>query len=430
MANIFKANEYQERAEKAEAELASLRASLTADQQQALSLADLIKQRQGTLAQWDAAIAQRQQIVADLDKQSEGKRAQIISFDDEILVQEFGLYQPRYDFMKSDEYKVKLTEIRAKQKELIKLVAGQAKRSNWTVNNNLAQGRKLVGDTTKILYRAFNGDCDEIIRKVKFSNIDASIKAIHRSAETASKLGQVMGVYIDGAYVRVKEEEAYLQFEYQQIKEKEKEELREAREREREEVKLAKEIEDARKKLSKEQQQYSKALADVAKQLVNAGENERIALLEKKEELEGKLLDVEKAVADVDYREANQRAGYVYVISNIGSFGEGVYKIGMTRRLEPSDRIDELSGASVPFNFDIHALIFSDDAPGLETKLHQAFENRKLNLINQRREFFKVSLEDIKQVVKSNFDRAVEFTDIPDAEQYRESEKMRELKKQ
>ena len=124
---------------------------------------------------------------------------------------------------------------------------------------------------------------------------------------------------------------------------------------------------------------------------------------------------------DIDYREANKKAGYVYIISNIGSFGKDVYKIGMTRRLEPMDRVDELGDASVPFKFDVHAMIFSDDAPKLEAALHHAFDNKKVNMINNRKEFFNVKLEEIEQVVKENHDKLVEFIKTPDAEQYRES---------
>ena len=148
-------------------------------------------------------------------------------------------------------------------------------------------------------------------------------------------------------------------------------------------------------------------------------------LLEKKEELETHLTDIDKVLSDIDYRQANMRAGYVYIISNIGAFGKDIYKIGMTRRLDPQDRVDELGDASVPFNFDVHAMIFSDDAPALEAALHRAFEDRKLNMVNQRREFFNVTLDEIKEVVKKNFDKTVEFVDVPDAEQYRISQKLR-----
>ena len=111
----------------------------------------------------------------------------------------------------------------------------------------------------------------------------------------------------------------------------------------------------------------------------------------------------------------------MYIISNIGAFGENMFKIGMTRRLDPMERIDELSSASVPFNFDVHALIFTEDAPGLEAALHRAFEKNKVNKINTRREFFRVSLSEIKAEVRKNFDKTVEWTDFPEADQYRQS---------
>ncbi len=230
-----------------------------------------------------------------------------------------------------------------------------------------------------------------------------------------------MGVSISQRYFNLKIDELYLAFEYAQKKQEEKEAQKEARERMREAAKLAKEIEEARKKLEKEQRHYQNALKAVDDQLKNASEADRPAIEEKRKELVSQLEKIDKEFKDVDYREANQRAGYVYVISNIGAFGENVYKIGMTRRLNPMDRVDELGDASVPFNFDVHAMIFSDDAPRLEAALHNAFADRKLNFVNQRREFFRVSLDEIKKVVKENYDQSVEFIDLAPAEQYRES---------
>src|SRR5699024_11194221 len=141
-------------------------------------------------------------------------------------------------------------------------------------------------------------------------------------------------------------------------------------------------------------------------------------------ELEDKINLLEKDKENILQREQNTRAGFVYIISNIGSFGENVFKIGMTRRLEPFDRISELSGASVPFHFDVHALIFSEDAPGLENLLHHHFREHELNKVNHRKEFFKVDLEKIKELVHSEFNNTVIFTELPDAEQYRESKKI------
>lgn len=194
----------------------------------------------------------------------------------------------------------------------------------------------------------------------------------------------------------------------------------------REEARLQKEIEEERRKIEKEQTHYLNALAKLNRQIEAASEEEKAALQEKRQELESHISSLEEAVKQIDYREANQRAGYVYVISNIGSFGENVYKIGMTRRLDPMERVDELGDASVPFNFDVHAMIFSDDAPKLEAALHRAFENRKLNMINTRREFFNVTLDEIKEVVKQNYDKTAEFVEIPEAEQFRISMKMKQ----
>ena len=275
----------------------------------------------------------------------------------------------------------------------------------------------------KLFLRAFNSDCEDVISKVKYNNFDMSLKKIRQSANSIEKLGKSMSLQITQKYIDWKEEELTLAFEYQQKKQEEKEAQKAARAEMREAARLQKEIEAQRKKIEKEQTHYQTAYEKLLKQLEEDPDNSD--LLAKKSELENQLNDIDRAIKDIDYREANQRAGYVYIISNIGAFGENVYKIGMTRRLDPQDRVDELGDASVPFNFDVHAMIFSDDAPALETALHKAFEDRKLNMVNTRREFFNVTLDEIKEVVKENFDKTVEFVDVPDAEQFRVSQKMK-----
>lgn len=294
--------------------------------------------------------------------------------------------------------------------------------TNWTVNNNAAKGRKMVADMQKLLIRAFNSECDEVIGKIKFNNIESGIKRITTSRDAISKLGDMMGVSITPRYYKLKLDELHLAYEYQVKKQEEKEEQRRIREELREQEKLRKEIEEARKKIEKDRTHYKNAFSQTKARLdKETDEGARKDLQEKLLEIESQLERLNNELKDVDYREANQKAGYVYIISNIGSFGENVYKIGMTRRLDPMDRVDELGDASVPFKFDVHALIFTDDAPKLETALHHAFERKKVNMVNNRREFFRVSLDEIKEVVRENFDRTVEFIDVPDAEQYRQS---------
>ena len=365
--------------------------------------------------------------INELNSTIKGLKKSIITFSDEILVQDFGLYEPRYSFLNADSYKAELTNIRNMQKAMIKDGSAVSGSADWQVNGSAVRGRKMIKDMQKLLLRAFNSECDEIINKVKYNNYDSSVKKMERSFNTIAKLGVTMAISITSDYYDLKIQELQLALEYQTQKQHEKEEKAELRAQQREEARLQKELKEQRKNIDKERKHYEQALSNINKQLSSSSDEDTEDLNKKKEEIIQSLSDIDIKIKNIDYREANQKAGYVYVISNIGSFGEGIYKIGMTRRLNPQERVDELGDASVPFKFDIHAMIFSEDAPALEAKLHKAFEDRKLNLVNQRREFFKVSLDEIKDVVKNNFDKTVEFVEVPDADQYRISLKMKEI---
>lgn len=428
--DIFKGKQYKEELAEQKRINQSMQSLLSPEMQDIVRLQQEITnlnskkvELENIVAGLDSAIKWRRNESYRLDTIIQGKKSQLVQMDTEMIVQEFGLYTPQFAFMNSDEYKSKLDNVRLKQKELIKNNTAVLGNTNWQINGSATAGKKMVADMQKLLLRAFNAECDEAISKVKYSNFDASITRIRKSADAISKLGITMGISINIVYLDLKMQELRLAFEYQQKKQEEKEAQRAARAEMREAAKLQKEIEEQRRKIEKEQTHYQTAYEKILKQLEQSPED--AALLQKKIELEKSLADVDKAMKDIDYREANQRAGYVYIISNIGAFGEDIYKIGMTRRLEPQERIDELGDASVPFNFDVHAMIFSDDAPALEAALHKAFENRKLNMVNTRREFFNVTLDEIKEVVKKNFDKTVEFIDVPDAEQYRVSQKMK-----
>lgn len=364
--------------------------------------------------------------INELNSNIKDLKKDIITFSDDILVQDFGLYEPRYSFINADAYKAELTNIRNKQKAMIKDDSAVSGSIDWQVNGSAAQGRKMIKDMQKLLLRAFNSECDEIINKVKYNNYDTSVKKMERSFNAIAKLGITMSISITSNYYDLKIQELQLALEYQIQKQREKEEKAELRAQQREEARLQKELKEQRKNIDKERKHYEQALSNINKQISSSSDENIEELNKKKEEIIQFLSDIDTKIKDIDYREANQKAGYVYIISNIGSFGEGIYKIGMTRRLNPQERVDELGDASVPFKFDVHAMIFSEDAPALEAKLHRAFEDRKLNLVNQRREFFKVSLDEIKEVIKNNFDKTVEFVEVPDADQYRISLKLRE----
>ena len=354
------------------------------------------------------------------------KRKEIVELNETILLQDFGMYSPIYDFATSEGYKDRLDAIRTEQKNMILNKKAATCSEVWTVNGSEAQGRVMTNQNIKQILRCFNDECDMLISKVKFNNVTAYTDKIRKSFDALNRMNSKNAVSLSTSYLNLKIEELQLAYEYAVKKQQEKDEQRRIREQMREEAKLQKELEEARKDIEKEQKHYSNALSKINEQLEKCDDVEREVLLEKKAEIEGHLSSLDKAMEDIDYRQANKRAGYVYIISNIGSFGENVYKIGMTRRLDPMERVDELGDASVPFKFDVHALIFSDDAPALETALHHAFENKKVNMINGRREFFNVTLDEIEEVVKANYDKTVEFVKVPEAEQYRETKKILE----
>lgn len=352
------------------------------------------------------------------------KQNQLAIFDTEINFLDYGLYKPTYEFVNSDLYKDELTKLRNAQKQCIKNDRAAYGNNNWQINGSATEGRKMIENYKKLLIRAFNVECDDIVNNVKVSNLEKSVERIYKISEQISKLGKSMGIGITQEYINLKIYEVKLAVDFQQKKSAEKERLKELRAQEREEARVLKEIEEERKRLQKEQIHYQNALNALLEQIAKNGASDE--LNEKKNQLENLINDTFHAIKDVDYREANRKAGYVYIISNIGAFGENVYKIGMTRRLDPQERVDELGDASVPFNFDVHALIFTDDAPKLEAALHSAFDSRKVNKINTRREFFEVSLEEIKAVVRNNFDKTVEWIDVAEAEQYRQSKLLKQ----
>lgn len=343
----------------------------------------------------------------------------------DLEMADFGIYLPKYKCMSSDDYKDKIKEVRAFQKDMIKAKNALYYSDNWTLDGNKAKGRAMNNDNMKMYLRAFNNECDVLISKAKFNNIDTIEEKIYKCARALDKLNERNQITLNDNYINLKIKELELVHEHAVKKQEEKEANRQAREEDREHQKMLKEIEEARKSIKKEQSHYEQARDDIMRQLKDADETRKLELQLKLDDINETLGEIDLSLADIDYREANNRAGYVYVISNIGSFGEGVYKIGMTRRLEPQDRVDELGSASVPFRFDVHAMIFSDDAPKLENALHNAFSDKKINIVNGRKEFFKVSIDEIEKVIKENHDKSIEFVKTADAEQYRESVKLR-----
>ena len=367
-------------------------------------------------------LVQLRQVREDLKMRIANYESERVVLEEELLLESFALYKPKFALTSSLDYKSRLERVRDSQKTLIKQGEAVRANENWTVNGSAAEGKKMVGDMKKLLLRSFNNECDYCVDNVKFNNIESFEKRIDKSFEAVRKLGRTWSAEVTQRYKDLKIDELRLAFEYQLKKQEEKEEQRKAREQLREQQKLEQEIRAAREKIAKERRHFVVAIRQLETKLTAVLTTEERADVEAKlASVRSQCADLDNAEKEVDYREKNAKAGYVYVISNLGAFGEKVFKIGMTRRLEPLDRIDELSDASVPFDFDVHALIFSDDAPALESKLHKHFEATRMNKVNRRREFFRAEIGEIETVIRQNYEKVFDLVREASASDYRES---------
>jgi hypothetical protein len=384
-----------------------------------------VEQEKSNLGTARLAVQAIERDLAELAKQAADLRGQVLVLEETLLLESFALYVPKFKLNASHEYKTRLDSVRERQKSMIKNGDAATGNLGWEVNGSKTEGRKLVNDMIKLVIRSFNNEADYCVDNVKFDNIELGEKRIRKSFETCNRLGRVMTVRLSDAYMNYKLDELRLAHEFQVKKQEEKEEAKRVREELREQQKLEQEIRAAREKIAKERKHFAAALRDLNARLEKVeNEEERVLLLAKIAEVEAGKAELDSEEKVIDYREQNAKAGYVYVISNIGAFGEGVYKIGMTRRLEPMERVDELGDASVPFWFDVHAMIFSDNAPALEAKLHERFAAGRLNKVNGRKEFFRADITEIESVIRTNYDAVVEVTHEAAAEQFRESLRM------
>lgn len=353
------------------------------------------------------------------------KRQELIDVEDEIELQECAIYEPRYDFATSLQYKEELDEVRQYQKDMIKDKSAVIYSENWTVDGSLAKGRKMTNGNIKVILRCFNSECEAAINKIKYNNIHTIEKRIQTSFNILNQAFKTAKVAITEDYLDLKFDELYLGYEFERKKAEEKEALREQREKEREEKALQKEVENKKKKINKEITHLQKLVKELNLRLAETkDENEKNDILSQLEAANQNIKEYTDEEKELDYRLENLGAGYVYIISNIGAFGKDIFKIGVTRRLDPLERINELSSASVPFKFDVHALIFSYNAYQLETELHNKFSKNRVNKVNNRKEFFKVSIDDLEKELMNYKDLTIEFTKTPDAEEYNESLKI------
>lgn len=353
--------------------------------------------------------------------------------EDTFALDEIGIHKRHYDYDTSAAYKSHMDSVVSKQKEMAKLAlnligpespASQMSailcHTQWTVGGSESEGKRMMKQAVKLLLRAFNGECDAAVAKVKHGNYASIEKRIVRAFEQINKLGQSNQIEIQAGYLDARLAELRLAHELELKKEEEKQVQREIREQMAEEAKAEREIEKAKRDAEKEEKVKARALEDARRQLADehGAHNEKLAMLVAK--LESELQEALDRKAKAIARAQLTRSGHVYVLSNIGSFGQQVFKIGMTRRLVPDERVKELGDASVPFLFDIHAMIYSEDAPALERQLHEHFNDRRVNKVNLRKEYFRVDLDEIIDAVHE-YHGLITFVLDPPADDYRET---------
>lgn len=411
-----------------------------------LADSDLSKARLEAKAILDGVSTRKQELeqtIEQLQVQSRQAEAKLMMVNeglklrsDEAFLLEVGYYEAVYGFEDLPRYENELRRIKDNQKQLLRISGEAGDRSGaayatspLTFNGSEAQGRQLLKRVLRLMLRAFNGECDSFIARVNYRNVEAMKKRITSSYDQINQLAQTWHCSISDAYLKNRVSELELVYEYEEAKQKEKEEQARIREQMREEEQAAKEAERARQQADKEEQRYQALLERAQGEAASASETE-------KESLNARIQELQKRIAEIEEKKRAMsqamltKLGHVYIISNVGSFGDNVYKIGMTRRLEPMDRVKELGDASVPFPFDVHALIRTSDAPRLENALHKHFSHRRLNLENERKEFFHVTIEEIRNELETLKDQLgleseLRLTLLAEAKEYRMSQAKR-----
>ncbi|MEU7873931.1 DUF4041 domain-containing protein [Dactylosporangium sp. NPDC049140] len=355
-----------------------------------------------------ARIAELEVALAARETSRDGE---LVELDDRRVLQDVGIYRYHHPLEDAAAYKERLRELEHEMDGIIKAGHAVLAADMFTFSGSLAKGRKMVTDLSKLMLRAYNAEADNCVRSLRAGNITTAKKRLESAVTAIEKLGVIMEMRINPQYHSLRIRELELTADFQVKAQQERERAREERELLREQRRAEQELAAERERLEKERTHYETVLAALRAK----GDDAKAA------ELAGRLAAIDQAIQDNDYRIANIRAGYVYVISNIGAFGPGIVKIGMTRRLEPLDRVRELGDASVPFPYDVHALYFSDDAVALEHELHKAFADRRVNFVNERREFFFATPVAVREILQEKTGGLLEFTEEPEAAQYFQS---------
>ena len=367
--------ELERRREDLRREIAEQTAALEQERRDAAAQLERERHEEQERIRGDLALASEE--VERLTARLHELRDQVAETEEVAILQEIGVYEYRPPLSDAVSYQSELRGLQDRIKTMARKDGGAVlAATDWHVNGSLSQGRKMISDYSKLMLRAYNAEADNLVRGLKPYKLDSAIDRLTKVATTIERLGKTMDIRIAYEYHSLRVTELELTADYLEKRAEERERERQERERLKEEERAQREMERERARLEKEREHHVHAL-----EALEAKDDEEGA-----ERRRHELAEVDEKIEDVEHRAANVRAGYVYVISNVGALGEGVVKIGLTRRLETHDRIRELGDASVPSRFDVHALYFSEDAVGIEAELHRRLADRRVNAVNLRRE--------------------------------------------
>ena len=365
----------------------------------------------------EEALAKSRRQLSRARSDLETVRAEVAQFNVDLKIDSAGDFDRSHPAQDSIALSGELRDLRAEIKSVAKdgsavTITKEADTSGLTP----AKRRRAATRMATLALRAFNAEADAVIAGATANNEDASAQKIARSADAIGKLLDTFAGEISTSYIELKIRELRLAVRHAKAKAFERELEKERKAELREQAKAERELEAERDRLRKELAHYE----NIRQAMRDKGDDEGLA------RMEAKVAEIQEGIEDVDRRAANIRAGYVYVISNIGAFGQRMVKIGLTRRLDPMDRVRELGDASVPFGFDVHALFFADDAVGVEAELHRRFAAKRVNRVNLRREFFYATPAEVREHLAEVAGDLIEFREDPEAAQFRESQQLAE----
>lgn len=363
--------------------------------------------------------ALRSQYATGLARYEELTKA-VSSLEESLDSIDVGLYQPHFTYADSEAYKEAIDDVRSRQKALIKEGRACSCGKPWAVDGDRREGERMVKQNEKLILRAFNSESEAAVANVSWNNYAVMVARIEKAFEALNKQGTVLDIHLSEEYKSARLEELRLTFEAAEKRNQEREEQRRQRAEQREEEKAQRELLKEQQEASEDEARHQKALEKARRELQDAQASERAAMEARIHQLEADLASAQdrrqRAIAQAQLT----KMGHVYIISNIGTFGEGVVKIGLTRRLDPEERVHELGDASVPFPFDTHAMIYSENAVELESQLHELFWEHRLNWANDRKEFFAVALDEVEQQL-GKLGVATQLARIPEAKEYRQT---------